>query len=261
MTTSGLIQREQDFYDQRWEHCELGQNELARIAFTLASVPPDCRRVLDMGCGDGRVSHEVSKKPGCFLVAFDLSTVALNHLSVPKCCGSAEQLPFPDRSFDLVMATEILEHLPVALYQQVISELARVADKHILVTVPNSENLEEHTAVCGTCGSRFHVWGHQRFYTPDMLPRLFTGFNLTQLTPFGSSVETYNKYLLWLRRRVAGAWYWEDRTVCYFCQAKAQPSPRWVFLARLCDFLNARLWAPFSKRRSWLLGLYAREAR
>ncbi len=259
MDTDGLSQREQGFYDLRWETCDLTPIERERIAWTVAAIPAECKRLLDVGSGDGRISHQVSKELGCFVVGFDLSTVALARLSVPRCCGSAAQLPFLDRSFDLVMATEILEHLPEALYPAVISELARVADTYILVTVPNRENLEENSAICPVCDSRFHVWGHVRSYSPASMEKLFAAFKPVRIFTFGDSVDTYNKFLLWLRHRVAGAWYWEDRTICYFCRATSRPAPRWPFLARVCDALNYRLWAPFFRRRGWLLGLYARQ--
>ncbi len=259
LTGDGLIQREQSYYNRRWEGCELTASERERIALTVASIPCDCKRLLDVGSGDGRVSQAVSKELGCYLVAFDLSTVALAHLSMPKCCGSAAQLPFPDRSFDMVMATEILEHLPEDLYAAVVSELARVADRYILVTVPNRENLEENSALCPVCGLRFHIYGHRRSYSPASVEKLFTAFKPLRIFTLGDSVGRYNKFLLWVRHRVARAFCWEDRTVCYFCQATSQLPPRWPFLARICDSLNYRLWSPFFRRRGWLLGLYARQ--
>jgi hypothetical protein len=65
--------------------------------------------------------------------------------------------------------------------------------------------------------------------------------------------------LLWIKHEVGRAFYWENRTVCHFCRSTIPPSPRWPFLARLRDALNARFWAPFFKRRGWLLGLWSRE--
>jgi hypothetical protein len=168
-------------------------------------------------------------------------------------------LPFPDRAFDLVLATEILEHIPGELYSEVLNELERVADKYLLVTVPNSENLNENSAVCPSCGSRFHIWGHMRSYTPSSLGDLFPAFKAGRIIAFGESVGCYNTLLLWLRQSVAGRWQWENRTICHVCQAVTPPTARWPFLARVCDFLNYRFWAPFFKRRSWLLGLYVRK--
>ena len=254
-----LIRREQAFYDRRWAASSLTEGERDRIAQTIAALPPDCKRILDVGCGDGRVSQEVSAKSGSFLVAFDLSMVALRGLSLPKCCGSAAELPFRDRSFDLVMATEIMEHLPDSLYPQVLAEMSRITGRYVLITVPNSENLQEHTAACGACGSKFHIWGHVRSYTSAVMESLFAGFRLVRSFTFGEAVDTYNKPLLFLRQKVAGGYYWEDGTVCHSCQAPGTPEVRWPFLVRVCDALNARLWARFFRRRGWVLGLWERE--
>ena len=254
-----LVQKERAFYDRRWESSSLTDFERDRIAQTLGVLPTDCRRILDAGCGDGRVSQEISAVSHSFVVAFDLSMVALRSISLPKCCGSAAELPFRDRSFDLVMATEILEHLPEALYSQVLGEMSRVAGRYILITVPNSENLQEHKAACAVCGSKFHVWGHLRSYTSKVLEGLFDGFRLVRTFTFGEPVDIYNRPLLFFRQKVAGAYYWEDGTVCHSCGASSTPKVPWPFLVRVCDALNARLWARFFKRQGWVLGLWERD--
>ena len=259
MADERMIELEQSFYDRRWEHAALSPAEVERAAVTLAAIPRDSRRILDVGCGDGRISKEVSKDLGRYVVGLDLSTVALAGLSLPKCCGSAAELPFADSSFDLIMATEIVEHVPEALYGRMLSELARVSAKYILITVPNEENLEENTALCGACGEHFHIWGHMRTYTSENMGRLFAGFKLSYLSSFGSPVDKYHRLLLWIRHRVAGSWAWETGTICYKCHATRAHQARSPLLARVCDFLNARFWAPHSKRTGWLLALYLRQ--
>jgi SAM-dependent methyltransferase len=258
MLPGELLQREQEFYNRRWKRPEVSASERERAALSVAAVPRPCRSLLDVGCGDGRLTQRLREELGCLIVGVDLSTTALSNLPDPKCCGSADRLPFPDRSFGVVVATEILEHVPEVLYLDVIRELARVADTYILVTVPCCENLDENTAICGVCGARFHPWGHLRSYTPLTMKDLFVGFKRIRVVPFGEPEGLYNRFLLWLRQRVAGAWYWETDTACYFCQATSPPSPRWPFLARVCDALNARFWASLFTRPRWLLCLYAR---
>ena len=49
--------------------------------------------------------------------------------------AAAEQLPFPDRSFETVLLFEVLEHVPD--YEFVLGEARRVARKNVLITVPN----------------------------------------------------------------------------------------------------------------------------
>jgi SAM-dependent methyltransferase len=222
-------------------------------------VPGGCKRVLEVGCGDGRIAHAVSLRFGCLVVGFDLSPVALAKLALPKCCGSAAQLPFRDASFDVVMATEMLEHLPETLYRSVLTELQRVSSRHILITVPNQENLKEATVACGACGKRFHKWGHMRNYTPSALESMMKGFRLVRVSPFGGREPRYNRLLLWLRQEIARDWFWDEDTVCRHCGASRQPAARFPLLGRICDALNARIWAPLTRKETWLLAIYARK--
>ena len=46
----------------------------------------------------------------------------------------AEQLPFDDGEFDLAAAIEVLEHVPDP--ERAVAEMARVARRHLLVSVP-----------------------------------------------------------------------------------------------------------------------------
>ncbi len=108
--------------------------------------------VLDLGCGAGRHAFECVRR-GAHVVAFDADLVELKGVvqvlaamadagEVPHAAGAvalrgtAYELPFPDASFDRVIAAEVLEHLPRDDLAMV--ELARVlkADGRLAVTVP-----------------------------------------------------------------------------------------------------------------------------
>jgi ubiquinone/menaquinone biosynthesis C-methylase UbiE len=73
-------------------------------------------RVLDVGCGTGNYAAALSAATGCRMSGIDLSAKMLERArdAAPWDAlvqGSAESLPFADRSFDLVMTTDVIHHL------------------------------------------------------------------------------------------------------------------------------------------------------
>jgi len=98
----------------------------------------DGQRVLDVGCGEGRHMHAAALAAGVEVVGVDLDTERLRRaredhdqyvapdsdatLSVAE--ADARRLPFPDDAFDVVVCSEVLEHLPD--YEGAVDELARV---------------------------------------------------------------------------------------------------------------------------------------
>jgi len=70
-------------------------------------------RVLDVGCGEGAIGKPL-RKMGNYVVSIELPTIAAiaHRCGVPSVvAGDAEHLTFASNSFDLVIASEVLEHL------------------------------------------------------------------------------------------------------------------------------------------------------
>lgn len=104
-------------------------------------APLNLQKVLDAGCGEGFTLQNLYElKIGNILEGIDFSKDAVRigkkqypHLNLRV--GDIYNLPFKENSFDLVICTEVLEHLENPV--QAISELKRVTSKYILFTVPN----------------------------------------------------------------------------------------------------------------------------
>jgi len=97
--------------------------------------------VLDAGCGEGVVTAWIAQAlPGARVAgvearaeAVDLARRRNPELALQK--GDLYGLPFDDGSFEVVVATEVLEHLDRP--QDALRELVRVASGHVVLTVPH----------------------------------------------------------------------------------------------------------------------------
>jgi SAM-dependent methyltransferase len=139
-------------------------------------------RVLDMGCGGGRHAFEAWRR-GATVVALDYSEAELKEVravlgamldadEVPNATrragvggavnGDALRLPFPDATFDVVIASEVLEHLWDDT--GAITELVRVLKPggRMAVTVPT----RWPERVCWALDHRYHdtPGAHVRIY-------------------------------------------------------------------------------------------------
>ena len=95
--------------------------------------------VLEVGCGEGELCAHLQRRRPASFVGVDISPRVLEiaqqrHPQLPVCAQSATDLGFEDRSFDLVIACEVLEHLPDP--EPALRELRRVSRRHVIVSVP-----------------------------------------------------------------------------------------------------------------------------
>jgi 2-polyprenyl-3-methyl-5-hydroxy-6-metoxy-1,4-benzoquinol methylase len=102
----------------------------------------DPQSLLDVGCGEGVLVHRWAQSlPGRRVVGIDLEEESiqagwsqrqapnLEYRTMP-----AEDLPFAADEFDLATAIEVLEHVPDP--EHTLAEMARCAERHLLVSVP-----------------------------------------------------------------------------------------------------------------------------
>jgi 2-polyprenyl-3-methyl-5-hydroxy-6-metoxy-1,4-benzoquinol methylase len=100
------------------------------------------RSLLDVGCGEGVLVHRWAQRLGDGrLVGIDLEEDSIQagwaEHRAPNLeyrVMEAAELPFADGEFDLASAIEVLEHLPDP--EHTLSEMARCAATHLLVSVP-----------------------------------------------------------------------------------------------------------------------------
>jgi SAM-dependent methyltransferase len=158
------------------------------VDFDRLGIGPGIK-VIDVGCGAGRHSFEAYRR-GADVVAFDQNATELDGVDTlframadageapasahaQTVAGDARALPYPDGTFDCVIASEILEHVPAD--DAVIAELIRVlkVGGQLAVTVPRW--LPEQ--VCWLLSDEYHSneGGHIRIYRANQLRRKIAG--------------------------------------------------------------------------------------
>jgi SAM-dependent methyltransferase len=153
-------------------------------------------RVLDVGCGPGELLCEMARQHAGWgaLVGLDFSPGMIataagtaRDLPVHFLVGDAQDLPFPDSSFEVVLARHMLYHVPKI--DRAVAEAARVlcAGGRFLTVTNSADTMAEYRAVCRAAADHF----------PDMAqPESSAGrFSLENasvwLRPHFTAIETH----------------------------------------------------------------------
>jgi SAM-dependent methyltransferase len=174
--------------DELWELVpEIGSRPPAHLVEFVRSLG-DSERALDLGCGDGRLSAELSAHK---LYAADVSPVALERAR--RRLGSDTQiveldpdapLPLEDSQFDLVLCAETLEH--VRDVQLLLSEARRVLRPGgtLAITTPAHGRLTALRLLVRGFDSGFDPLSpHLRFFSKRSLTRVLgeLGFDMRSM--------------------------------------------------------------------------------
>ena len=113
------------------------QGFFAALDASLPAIEPAA--ILEVGVGEGEISARLRDRyPSARLVGIDLPDSELGSAWSERelACGFADivDLPFPAGSFDLVLAIEVLEHVPDP--HGALRELARVGTGAFVLSVP-----------------------------------------------------------------------------------------------------------------------------
>lgn len=157
-------------------------------------------KILALGCGTGAELDFLSKLGDVTGVDYSMEAVSFCKKSFHNVIqGNAEKLSFPDESFDLVVAFDVLEHINDD--RKAVSEINRVLKKNGLfyMTVPAFQFLWSYND---------EINHHQRRYTKKSLLKLFDGldFRIIKISYFNMlffplvfAARRFNKFF---KRRV-----------------------------------------------------------
>jgi SAM-dependent methyltransferase len=169
-----------------------------RFEDALRDCIPAGATILDAGCGSGRIfRYELAA--GCRVVGVDIGADLRDNPNVADPVrGDVQRLPFADASFDAVLASHVMEHLPRP--DEALAEVARVLKPggRFLLLTPN--RLHYVPLVASLAPQRLHVWFNRRRGVPerDVFPTLYrantTGRLHRLLTGAGLTVERLDRF-------------------------------------------------------------------
>jgi uncharacterized protein with PIN domain len=203
--------------------------------------------------------EEAARVP--LVVGLDESEAALRQAESRAVAGAVTALPFRDRQFEVVMCLQVLEHVPDSACGAAVAELARVAERDILVGVPYREKLMAKTVACAACGKDVHAEGHLRSYDESRLADLIPGWQLVSAGILGKRVVRLPDWLSRFRRRFMGFCYPADGFACPHCGGEKVAAPRparnrlLFHVGRVMVWLMHRL-SPHQPY--WIIGHYRR---
>lgn len=110
---------------------------------------PQITTFADIGCAEGYyIKRVISIRNNLFCVGADIAhtyikrakTIVKNSNADFAVC-IAENLPFKGNCFDIVLCTEVLEHVPD--YHKALNELCRITRKHLVISFPGHSHTYE----------------------------------------------------------------------------------------------------------------------
>ena len=138
------------------------------------------QKILDVGCGMAHLLYELQQMiPGIVVKGIDISQYALEHAKeeVRDCLqyGQAQELPYNNHEFDLVISLATLHNLKIFDLKKAVQEIERVSKGNSYIMVESYRNDTEEVNMLYwqlTCASYYSVdeweWLYREWgYTGD----------------------------------------------------------------------------------------------
>jgi SAM-dependent methyltransferase len=215
-------------------------DEQSRIV-SLERMLPDGRSILEIGSRDGYITARLARRYG-EVTALDLECPRIDISNVTCAEGDVRQLPWRADSFDVVLCSEVLEHIPRNDLSKACREIVRVSARYLVIGVPYRQDLRVARTRCTRCGSVNPPYGHVNRFDEASLRSLFDPLVQGACEYVGSTSET-TSFLADMMMRGAGyPWgsYDQDEP-CVACGGPIGHAPDRTRAARLLSGAAVRI--------------------
>jgi cyclopropane fatty-acyl-phospholipid synthase-like methyltransferase len=175
------------FQTEKLEVFDASKSRLEYLVKLAGKIAPG-RTLLNIGCGSGYL-EQAAKQKNWQVLSVDPSAQSVDRLKamgIDARCGMIESLPIEPESVDIVVSTEVFEHLMPDVMDVGLKEIQRVLVRGgaLIGTVPYRERLADNETYCPHCKVAFHRWGHlQTFDEMRMSSALEKYFAIRKVGP------------------------------------------------------------------------------
>ena len=154
--------------------------------------------LLDVGCAEGFIPWLAREWYGAESAGCDFAESAVERTvglsGVPAVVADAQRLPFRDDTFDIVVCSEVIEHLLVP--ERAIRELKRVARRAAVITTPATRSTKQLAAFSPDYEASHDT--HVQAFDLDSITRL-----CGPATEIGGCLTPWARYLAFVQRNLA----------------------------------------------------------
>ncbi len=191
-------------------------------------------KVIDVGAQDAFISKKIADLLNKKVIALDINKPDIKERNIIPMKGNILDLKFSEDYFDLVICTEVLEHIQPEFLKKACNELKRITKKYLLIGVPYKQDLRLGRTFCKNCGKRNPPWGHVNSFDEYKLIELFNNMHIERISFVGKTKEATNfisTFLLDLAKNPYGTY--NQKEPCIFCGAKLE-KPSINLFHRIC---------------------------
>ena len=162
-------------------------------------------KILEVGSGPLGIGPYLHRQ----FVGLDVDFCGPNWRQMTKITGSGQSLPFQDKSFDITICTDTLEHIPPEMRQRVTTELLRVTKGDLILAFPAGnlaaqQDRELNQIYRHRFGNHFtFLTEHLKYGLPDV-NQVISWLKPAQVTTFGAHNIKLRRWFMfgWMTRNL-----------------------------------------------------------
>jgi methionine biosynthesis protein MetW len=139
---------------------------IEKIKYILHPSKLKNKKILDLGCGDGRFAEEIINVSNCTIYGLDSNKLAISEARRRKIKAKVydieKALPYDDQSFDVIFLLDTLEHL--YNIDHIFCEIHRVLKKDGIIVVSFVNSFDLKNRILLLTGKEMMHWAHKKYH-------------------------------------------------------------------------------------------------